>query len=325
MTRLLSRLAPFVTVICALCDGATALADAPACTAAAVLLGNADLVGEVAIALGTHGIDAKPHAGCPSVQVQLSREDGYIVVDVSDHAGRMTRRTVAHVEEAVSVIESWARPDINADLLAGFAIEPDAPPTPLDPAPPIESAPAVPLHSSLVASLDGDSHVRRHDPLSVRLDGGVAFDRAGVTWLGTTLAACVPVWRICVGGAGSIRRATTSDTPSERAVLAGVDVPVRLGRFMLLPGFGVGIGQSSSTTGGMQMGNVDDASAPQAWGLRAEVHVSVSYPIARWVHVDATLGAVAAPYANRQQNQDGATAEPDLLVALSVGLRVGAP
>ena len=332
-----ARLMAWLSGLAVTASHALAMAN-PICGPAATLLGRDELVGEVVLELVSRGIDVKPPATCPSVGVHLARKDGQIVVELTDPAGRTVTRSVSRVGEAVTVIESWARPDMNADLLAGFDAPtspktPSASPasdlaTPAESKPSVDTRPAPPSSSTAVARHPLDVQRDQRSRLTISLVGDIAIDRRA-SWVGAMVTACTPVWRVCVGGTGHLRTSATATQPTDTTLLASIDLPLRVRRLTLIPGLGIGAGRDSSDmSDGMGSGMQDQADS--GWSLRGEARMIASYPLTRRVFLDVAVGLVAAPATggdeqNQNQNGESSTTGPAMLFQLGAGLRLGAP
>jgi len=285
-----------------------------ACGPTVVVSGPAAIVADVRRELALRKIDTPEATTCPAVRAQLtSGEEGHLVVDVDDAAGRHSRRTVARVSEAVSLIESWARPELTTDLMTGFTIEPlSQPPAP----PPSPKAPQVD------AAVRGRTATRVRDSLTIAIVADVALDTSAAAWAGGTATACARVRRWCVGGTGQLRTAAATGRQAEATVLATIEMPIAIGRVVLAPGLGVGLGFASwNITEGAGMTEQGSRT-----GLRGEGRVTVSYPLGRRVFVDGLFAADISPFTGEPQNQgSGAVTEPVGFFRFGAGLRIGAP
>lgn len=119
------RFAPVVVLALAL-GGSTGAAEP--CRVTAVLEGDAELVDTITTALTGRGIETRAAAECPAAKARIDRRGAAIVVSVEDPDGRRSERMLDDAAAAASLIESWARRDMNAALLLGWTYE--APPPP---------------------------------------------------------------------------------------------------------------------------------------------------------------------------------------------------
>lgn len=317
-----------------------AAADDVHCSPAAIVSGDQALITEVEDALLADGIDVAPPASCPSVSASLRTKEGNVLVEVTDASGRASQRIVANAGEAATVIESWARSDLDNDLLAGFTIEvpvpPPAPPPP--PPPPVDPSAAQPVaeHApsrrvALVATpAEADAHAAApaHAPRSttrgsratVALGGDVAIDEQTSAWFGTSLDACARIGWSCIGVLGHLRT-SLDGSRDDASALAAIHLSIRIGRFSVIPGIAVGAGRGASD---QMTGNGNGDQQSSGWALRAEAGATLSYPLRRWLALDATLAADGAPIASGQ-TQDGESPVPLAFVRFGLGVRVEGP
>ena len=317
LTLRAARLLAWVYGVASVSSSPVAIADTP-CIPAASVSGGEELVRDVESELVAHGIDVRSPAKCPHTRVEIERDDEQIVLDLTDPAGRTIRRRVSRIGEAVTVIESWARQDMNADLLAGFDVSSRMV------AMPEATTSRVPAGSPDATSLKTrgvEVRVER-SPLTVSLLGDLGFDRRA-TWVGATMTACAPVRRTCIGGTGHLRTAA-GGTLFDAAALATIDVPLRVRRLTVIPSIGIGAGRDGSS---MQEGMQNQVNS--GWGFRAEMRLAATYPLSRWMFVDVMVGLVGARVTtdgqNNQDGEDASATELAPMFELGAGLRVGAP
>lgn len=270
----------------------------------AELAGDPELVGAVSEVLAARGVS------CGAVHARIDRVRGEIVVRSEDAIP--TERKVGDAATAATVIESWSERDVVAPLLASrpvvVAAEAPAAPTivvvegPPRPAPPVLRG--VQLFGSFETSL--------------------ASDRT--EWVGGQVGACIMVGPICA--AARLRFASVAGGPASwdptldrkgTELLVGGDVPFQVGRMLVSPGFGGGIGEMRT--------HVDTQSwkmHSETGGLRADVHATVSYPLAHGLALDVSL-AVDLTQATHVENTSPTPLpdEPLWLVRLGAGLRWG--
>lgn len=206
-------------VVLALVSAGLGVARAAPCRATAVLGGDGELVTQVGEALARRGIATSETANCPSALARLEQRDRAVVVTVTDPDGRRSERTFADVEATAALIESWARQDLNASALLGFA-----PAAASEPGAVTAMLAAPPPHERLA--------------IAAAFETSVAF--AGTTWLGARASACVRVGPLC---AGATTRFLANGDHHSTDVLAGVELPIALGaRAWLVPGVAAGGG-----------------------------------------------------------------------------------
>ena len=311
-----------------------ATAGGPACPPSARLRGDVGPVTSVAALLAERGI-ATGTSPCPAIGVTLERRHAQLVVTIEVGEGTTVERTVSDGRTAATLIESWARTDVEAPLLTAH----DHPPAPVDhPAePPGErrdyddgwsagsaaDAPAPTASASLsaVSAPAADTAGRRVQVFAVA-ENAVASDRT--RWAGAQVGACVMLGPLCAGA--RIRFATVfGGTERWRGnldrrgaeMLLGADLPLRLGRATLAPGLAAGIGWTHT--------NDDDApNSSETGGLRAEAHATLSYPFTRRLALDVTLSADLTQATHVETSSTVPLPdEPRILGRLGAGLRFG--
>jgi hypothetical protein len=311
-----------------------AFSDETDCPAAVVLSGEEELVAEARTELAGLGIESDSPPECAAAHASLVREDGAIIVDVTDPVGRRSQRKVAKVKEAVSVIHSWTYPDLNADLLAGFS------PQPLPEEP---SVPEAPEPEKVEPDGESEAESTRH-LLTASATGDFLIDWDGGLWAGAGAAACTPVSILCVGAGVRLAWSVTKTSRFGIDVLATVDWPLHVRRLILTPGIGLGAGRlataavtiddSQGDETDSENNDVDDGDAQNVsdgprvnWGFRAEAHVIFSYPVTSWMLADFVVAADFTPFAKEAKSQNPIywAAEPIGYISASLGLRFGAP
>ncbi|AKU91188.1 hypothetical protein AKJ08_1575 [Vulgatibacter incomptus] len=267
--------------------------------------GDVELASEVSSALGRRGVGAEGTDACPALEASLRREGGLIVVSRRDPVGREVARRVALVEEAASVVESWAQSELNAELMAGWTVGDAA----------VVEAPHAPAPM--------EARARRRDPASVVVNGDLSLDESNSLWLGTSLDACVRLGPVCAGGAGRFRRAQDSGR-TELAALASVDLPLRFGPLLVSPGIALGGAVSSSFD---DSGHGEDRLG--SWRPRGEGRIRLSFPLVGPVSLDAAAAAEASPAgaAQREVGDDSVhpSEDPTFFLRVGAGVRVGLP
>ncbi len=274
--------------------------------------GDAQTARAIGELLAARGI-AAPAAACPAVHARVERTADAIVVHRDDpEAGADVARTVDAAATAATVIESWARLDLEAPLL-------EERPVALEPAPRAIATPWI------------DEPPVRAEPASsrgVQLFATAQASRAsdGTRWAGAELGACVTLGPICA--AARLRVASVTDGPGawsngleRRAtdLLIGGDVPLRLGRAIVSPGFGGGVGTTHTRVdnAGWHMGS-------ETGGLRADAHVAVSFAITRRIALDLSI-AIELTQATHVETQSPMPLpdDPLLIGHVGLGLRYG--
>lgn len=253
------------------------------CRPSVSLEGGIELVGPIAQVLRQRGIGEKVDPGCPLVRAAVERRGAEVLVRVVEE-NRRSERLAADTTAAATFIESWARTDISAPLLAAPAFSSDPVPVPaaLPPAP-VPSLPGAPRYS-LGASAEA------------------AVDVRGAAWLGAALHGCGRAGPLCIGALWRV----TSDLPEVNGdglrthrlsteLLLTIDLPLRLRRFVLAPGIGLGVGwlhldgsgtspEDNSGSGSAQPARPFTVAANDG-GMRAELRLLFAAPVSRRLEV----------------------------------------
>jgi hypothetical protein len=282
-----------------------ALADGPPACAVG---GDPELGGTVAGILAARGIDA---GQCEAVHARIDRRGPAIVV-TSEGAGGAIERTVDDPATAATVIESWVRTDLATPLLAAHAVAI---------ADPMRSPPELPADGVTDQAPAAASGLRPHAMLA--FETSFASDRT--TWVGPSIGACVMIGPVCA--AAHVRFATLVAGPGpwdkddriETELLLGGDIPLHVGRVVVVPGFGGGIGVTGTH---FEMSEMRMYS--RTGGLRSDVHVGLEIPIAGKLALALTLGANIAQGTHVETNTTLVFPdEPWLIGRFGAGLRYG--
>lgn len=281
----------------------------------AVVGGDATLAPAIAALLAGRGVGADL-AACAPVRARVERRGDAIVVALDDAGALPVERVVGDAATAATVIESWARVDVAAPLLAARALPVVAARAPTERA-------AAPLAVVVAAP----ARAPRALQVFAALETSIASD--GTRWLGPQLGACVMVGPICA--AARLRFANVIDGPGPwhdhldrkgGELLIGGDIPFPLGRGQLAPGFGGGLGAIGTHVSGDRGEHIYNRTG----GLRADVHATLSYPLGHQLALDVTL---AADFTQTTHVETDTTMvfpdEPWLLVRAGVGVRYGGP
>lgn len=258
---------------------ASGAALAAECGPTVILEGEAGLVQTVGRTLRHRGIAVEgPGSGeedeCPAVRAEVTRRGARLDVIVLAQEVRRSERLVEDTATAATLIESWARSDISAPLLVGHWV-----PRPPDAATPEEVvSPALPRRHLLA--------------LHVYARAEVAVGNTGALWPGGSFGGCVRVGPTCIGLrlriGGDARAVTNGDLAALRLatdMLATLDVPVRLGRWTLWPGVGLGVGWLRTA-----LANDDgDAGTVGDGGIRTDLHLDASYALLHGLALDVSL------------------------------------
>jgi hypothetical protein len=276
-------------------------ARAQPCPPAVALTGEPATVTAVRELLEARGILGETPS-CPAVHARIERRGGGLVVAVDGPDGAI-ERAVGEPATAATVIESWARSDVAAPLLASRAVPVEAP---------VASPPAA-----------------RGIQLFAAEEMSVASDRT--LWQGMQLEACIMLGPVCAAARVHAARVIARPASWEGIVrkgaelYVGIDVPIAIGRTRLTPGFAAGYGAMFTRRSGGSEGMFLEIAGP-----RAEVHAAFSVPITDHLAVDlVTTGALTrATRIEAHGDVRDATvtfpAEPRALVRIALGLRYGA-
>jgi len=276
------------------------VARAAPCRATAVLGGDGELVAEVGAALLRRGVATSETANCPSAMARLEQHDRAVVVTVTDPAGRRSERTLADVEATAALIESWARQDLNASALLGFA-------------PAVASEP--------VAVVAAAASPPRREAFAMVAAFETSFAFAGTTWLGARASACVDLGPVC---AGATARFLANGDHHSTDVLAGVELPISLGaRARLVPGVAAG-------GGWFQVPYVTDpmTTTSTVLSVRGDAHVALA--IALTPHVELVAGVAlglspSGPTVLRTGDAPITNEEPTGFFRAGLGIEAGLP
>lgn len=275
------------------------------CRAVVVLEGDAGLVDTLETALQRRGIATRAAQDCPTTKARIDRRDSAIVVSVVDAAGRSSERTLVDLDAAASLIESWARQDMNDSLLLGFIV-PDAP---------------APVAEEVARDAPAPRTTRTRDPFTVVVAGESSFDGTD-PWLGARATACVRVGRACVGGIG--RTLANGDRKSIDA-LGGVELAFGVGaRGAIVAGAAVGAGWFSS-----RYSQAEAMLTSSSMGPRIDGHAAFSYLLGRHVSLHVGISAGGSPSAPVTILDGGdqplTNREPRGFIRADAGLRIGVP
>jgi hypothetical protein len=274
-----------------------------ACPPVVWLEGDKALVAEVTPVLAERGISGASGA-CPALAVTLEKR-GRVALVWASAVGEQGAREVTDVRTAATVIESWVRTDVEEPLLARHAPADDSE----TPAVLIAAPPAAPPPNLRFATFG---------------ELGYGSDRA-VTG-GFAVRACTMVGRVCVGGRA--RFATVVDGPAiweaqldREAVdaLADVDLPLRVGSVTLSPGLGVGLGW-------VHTHEEDGSDAKQTAGLRGELRLTFSVPVARSLAIESVVALdLGQTIVTEAESRERLPNDPRALGHLGLGLVFGGP
>jgi hypothetical protein len=240
-------------------------APAAACPPSVRLAGDEALAHSIGDVLRARGIALAP-SGCRVIEARVERRGDAIAVTIDGE----TERIVREATTAATVIESFARPDVDAPLLAVRPV-------------PIEREPVAITVEPAIAPPPGARSVPHGWQVFTGFEMGFASD--GAPWSGFHVGACKMLGPICL--AARVRGSTrVTGEPAEQhgvELLAGIDIPFRARGWLISPGFGFG----PSTMATLD----EDSRYVRTDGLRAGVHVTVSVPLTERFALDIGLAA----------------------------------
>jgi len=271
----------------------------------AALAGDPALVAQLSDELVRRGVPSG--SGEEAVQASVVQEGDGIRVALRDPQGRTTDRLVASVDTAAALVESWARRDIADPLLA--------PRAPVQPPPPLVAAPAV------VVPMEAPSPPPASIWTPVLRLQGESWNRS--LWLAGSVGACARVGAMCLGGSMRLARQLESHDPpfeerfplrmqTDFETLAQAELPIALGRPVLVLGLGVGLGWRFDNVGWQA-------------GLRGEARVGLVLPIWSRLALDAGLTAALAPATDDRDPNFPEPRPTERQLRVGFGLRWGLP
>ena len=238
-TAFATRVARTMLALAVLVSG-TRTATAEPCAARAEVAGDAAAVMRVTAELARLGVEpGRPAPGCRGVvaQVELDR-DGGIAVAIRDGSRRSEGRVVSDATVAASWIDSWLHDDLDGTswLLA--------------------STPPTVVRASSPPGLVAPRAVVPDRPLLERFAVSVAYEQAwsddGVSATGASAAGCLRVGRACIGGRARYSQEDdrtvnlTAMARGDVSAFATASVPFGVGRMIVAPEVGFGLGRTST-------------------------------------------------------------------------------
>jgi hypothetical protein len=190
------------------------------CKPAVVAQGDPALVTGLTTRLAANGVATSSTDGCPTLRVNIERRGAQLHVRLADASERTGERLVQDIATAAAVVESWTYQEIEAGTL-----------------------PEVPAESPVLL---GPRRTTRSG-ISASVLSGLGTD-GGTTWIGGSLSACMRIGSLCAGltlRSQLDTRASGDTTAINQSLytlgaLATLDLPHKLGSFILSPGIGVG-------------------------------------------------------------------------------------
>jgi hypothetical protein len=279
---------------------------AGACPPSVRLSGDKVLIGQVTAALVARGI-ALEVPGCSSIAIELERRGAATVVSRSTPEAGAAEQTVTNPRTAATVIESWVRTDVDEPLLERGRVDDEEP-----------------TDATSVAVAGSERAPGLGLEVFAAAQTGVASDRTAS--VGAQFGACVRLGLFCVGGRGRVSTVTEGPAGWEQVMerelvdaLASVDLPVRVGRFGVTPGLGVGAGWFHTHEEGAETGK-------STVGLREDAHVALSLPLSQRIAVEVSVSlGLAQGVRGESTSNVPLPSEPHLLADLGAGFRFEGP
>jgi hypothetical protein len=277
------------------------------CEPTAVPIGDGVLVRSVIERLAANGVSTVPAEGCPAVRVRVERRGEQVHLEVTDSFARTSQRQVRDVATAAAIIESWTLQEIEQGTMPAVAVASEAA---------VTRSVAAPITATTLSRVG----------IAATFESSLGDN--GSLWVGSTIAGCVRMGPLCIGGVLRGARdthasgATSGDSPhhgDELHALATVGLPRRLGSLVVSPGVSVGYGRLAIATTHLDMHMLPFSVSEQSHELRGDVHVMISRPLGRRFAFYADVRGDAA--LARTEIAGG----PRAFVRTAIGIRVEAP
>lgn len=278
------------------------------CAPAAVLTGDPETIATVAELLAARGI-ALEAGTCGAINAHVERRGEGLAIELAQADGTTVERVVGEAQTAATVIESFTHVEVGDPLLASrtFPSEPSVASARVD-------APAT--RSTGLRSTRGVQ-------LFSAFETSFASDHT--SWVGAHVGACIMLGPVCAAARLRVGNVAAGPGPWEGEVerrsielLFGIDIPFALGRMTLSPGFATGLGQMHTRR------EVHDERA-ETGGIRADVHATLSIPLARRFALDVFTAADLTQETHVEWGpvMTALPDEPRVLLRLGLGLRYG--
>ena len=304
------------------CTGAVALAEP--CPAIVIVEATPALRDSITTQLTARAILTIEQVGCTNIRVHLRVDDTGIAIAITDAVGRTDQRHVPDLATAASLIESWARPELDATLLAVRTVrQPRLPST-------ARIAP-IETETPVVLEAPATSIAVRGPPIRVAVDAGSSLGSDGSVWLDLSGLVCVRFGPVCPGVMARVSQDTEVRGDSEvlstrrHAIDLGVvlDVPRMHAGWSWTPGVQFGLGFNRRTFA-PEIGIAMDRVETDGGSLRAGVHLAVAKQVARrWsLGIDVALDtAVVSPADLPDREADRLASQPRNFVRSGIELR----
>jgi hypothetical protein len=283
------------TVLLILSSG-SALSAEP-CRLAVRLSGDQKLIKHVGDGLIEQGISLDPEDDCTATHASLSTVADGLLIRIVNVNGQTLQQVVATPGAAVSLIESWVRPELTDSLLnpseTGRGTS--------------DKEASVEGDSSIAKKTDEASHPKMETDIWVRPALELSVGRDGSLWIGTRIMGCVSIGRVCVGIAGRFARdlgatgdaAYFSTSLMSLDALATIEILFEFRKLSLIPGFALGGGwvfMQKMVPTGVRLINEDDRKCgTNTFGIRVETFLTAAYGLKNNLYLDTSLGVDILP------------------------------
>jgi hypothetical protein len=253
-----------------------------ACPPVALVEGSAEITGPVSMILTRDGVGAGPSpCGARVIRVSLTQDalTRAYALHIVDGYGRTSDRQVADLNDAASLIESWATEE-DADVLL----------------PPPEAAPLVISQTMPASPPPAEGRWR------LLAAGEISRARDGSTWFGGAATGCARIGVVCLGGRARLLRdggrtiffaADLNRTSADLSAVAAATFS--RGRLTVGPivGVGVRVTRSNLVTPPLAFSGGPLAFSADDYGFHGEAAAVVAVALARRWSVVAEIGGSA--------------------------------
>jgi len=278
---------------------------APACPPAAQVEGDEPVATAIREMLAARGVGSEIALTCPGVYAVVRETRDGLVTFVRDDSGRERAYEVRDRDTAATIVESWARHDLEDSLLLGRK-------RPAVTTPDATSAPA-------------------QRPISAAVFAGSGHGIEGSIWSDVSMTGCVRLGGVCAGAlarasrdSGEFGDADRYDTlRSAYDILATVDGARQVGRLALGGGIGFGGGWQDSKSERRVNGIYE---AEKFGGVRFEARATAGWSLARELQVQFTVTGGVSPLAHQAAIHDDGSViagEPRGWMRFALGMRFG--
>jgi hypothetical protein len=254
----------------------------PACAPVVRVTGEPALADPVIALLHQRGVSVDGASRCGTLTAVLTASGERTRITIVDAEGRTALRMAEDVRAAATFIESWARGDLSAPLLAAR----EAPPA-------LATARQAPDRESPPPIAETAAFETR--PIAIAAAAGAGLSSDGALWTAAQAQACVVVGPTCLGALVRYANDTRSQGDSNVRVTARrsldllvvADLPLHLGPVVVTPGLGVG---QTALRAQRQSGDHEKVTST-GLNLRARLGAGVPIVSAWSLQADVALGA----------------------------------